>query len=179
MRVNAYCERVLNFTFELDDRLMSMRKIRHFTRFGFILLIALVCTSACGVKRPTPITKVSEVRPPYQGEVVNLAIPKSKLREALLREDLTQQIRLVEVFRRETSMSNAFSQYRLFDVANGSVYHVLGLRTADLLISVDDYVVKSAGRFRDWVKYLPSEKQTKIEVLRHGKALLLSCDFVE
>ena len=101
---------------------------------------------------------------------VELSIPRKKLQKALTRGSEANEIRLVQVFRRE---DQPLPQYRLFSVQHGSIYDLLGLQETDILLAADDHVVFEPAAFRTFVvQYLPTQNDASITLMRDGVAML-------
>lgn len=154
-------------------------------RFGICKCIHVLATlmilglAGCGPR----FGELEPERFPIQRETppniktLSLTIPRSQLATALEKDLLTNKIRVIEIYSaREVSTQPL---YRLFDIAPGSVYELLGLRNADVLVACNERYLRNADVFRQYVRLLKGESRAKIEIMRGPQAMLLDYTFTE
>jgi hypothetical protein len=145
------------------------------------IIISVVCVilglSGCsGNKAPGPIP-ISSVRPGAPNlKTVEFKIPRQEYNAALGRDDLNRRVRIVEVFQSGITASSA-PEYRIFNIAPKSVYALLRLQAADVLVAAHGMVIKSPLAFERYVTVLLTEPASEIEVRRNGQAVLLKFQF--
>ena len=110
------------------------------------LCVLVIGTSftGCSSRKPVVITRISEVRPadPEGLETQQLSLTKSAWQRALNNAELNQHIRLIELVTSPSGIRSPLLEYRLFDIRRGSLYDLLGLRNADVLVAVSGMVVQ-------------------------------------
>lgn len=123
--------------------------------------------------------EASRLKPPAKEAVVfESEITKRDLKRALTDELKTAQMRAVEVFQNSSSAQN-YPSFRLFDIQPGSVYDLLGLKNADIVVAINQRVVVNNGVIAQIVRLLPRENDVSFEVLREGKSTFLKIAFVD
>lgn len=112
---------------------------------------------------------------PPEIKTIEMTIPRSQLLSALEKDLLTNKIRVIEMYAaRDVS---AQPLYRLFDIHPGSVYSLLGLRNADILVAANARYLRNPDVFRQYVRLLRAEKAAQIEVMRGDQPILFSYTF--
>jgi len=139
------------------------------------LLSLFGCASLGGGKFSEGL-KITQVRPSLPGtRVVEKVIEKEKFEKAL-DSGQKNEIRLVEVFSRESSDSTP-REYRFFGIEEDSVYTLLGLQSLDILIAANDYVVPGGAYFWQYLQLLRYEEEAKIEIRREGVPMVFEYTF--
>ena len=147
-----------------------------------VLCVSILVIGACsGKKVDLQDRRISSIRPtPANIEVQELQVKRADLQAALRRDDLVRRIRLVEIFTTAAAgVQTALPEYRLFDIYPGSVYALLGLRSADVLVSANDRILVNASVFIDYIRLLANESEAQIEIRRVGRPVLLKYRFVD
>ena len=111
-------------------------------------------------------------------EVVPMEISMQVYKEHLNRGSDLNRARLIEIFSRNQT-NETYQEFRFFDIQKGSVYWLLGMRTGDVLLSANEFVVPNAQTFWQYLNLLQFEEQAQIEILRSGKPFLFKYQFVE
>ena len=111
--------------------------------------------------------------------VKDLQVSYRDLNLALGNELLTSKIRAVEVFQNSTAVSQNYPNFRLFDIDPASVYALLGLANADILVAINERIVVAPQVIGQVVSLLPKEKGVQFEILREGKSTLIRVQFVK
>lgn len=125
-------------------------------------------------------TKSGVVRPADPlARQVERQIPRGVYRDALAQTALMDGIRLVPIYRRNQEFSEDQPEWRLFDIQKGSAYEMLGLQTADVLVSAHGYVVPRPETFKQYVQLLLKEPEARIEIRRDGTPLVVRTVFTE
>lgn len=121
----------------------------------------------------------SRIKAPAREAVVEeIVVSRVDLKLALGNELKTAQIRAVEVFQSSSGVPQQFPNFRLFDIQDGSVYALLGLKNADILVAINERAVVASHVIGQVVRLLPNEKSVTFEVIRSGKSTLLKVRFV-
>ena len=152
-------------------------------RFLRILAVGLLCfgVSGCagmrshrGLDVEGPSYSLEQLRRPVSpnASVQELSISKAELTRRLTASDAQNSVRVVEVYRRGSSMPNALPEYRLFDVSAHSAYALLGLQTADVLVAAEELAFSSPGKFAGYVSLLQTEPKGLLEVRRDGQPIV-------
>lgn len=115
----------------------------------------------------------SEFRPNESARIVEVQVKRSQMLEVLKNQNLNRA-RLVPVFSHDGPAS-----YRLFDVQPGSVFSMLGLSNADMVLAADDFVISSWTQFFEFLSVLPQEKEANIRIRRAGEIVLLNIKVLE
>jgi len=140
----------------------------------------LVSAGGCFSSVPEAPQTLSSLR---QGAVhsrlVEIEIPKSRYLTALSRGNSLAGIRIVQVYRRESMPSGGLPEYRLFDIDPLSPYALLGLKTADILLATNDYLIYNPEAFRLAVGQLHRESEAWIDLVRDGEPIQLRYRFTE
>lgn len=148
-----------------------------------LLLIALALTGLFGC---APSTVQQGVRldslrvPDPELKTVNLEIKKSALKAAQSNLDGVARIRIVQIYYRNQEYGGFLPpEYRLFDILNGSVYQLLGLKDGDVLVAANGYIIQQPELFRTYARLLGTEPTADVQIRREGSPLLLKYSFVD
>lgn len=145
----------------------------------FFIIILLILSGCSGMRSKSVSEEQRQARtrntPPLI-KTVDLTIPKDRLKTSLEQDVLTEKLRVVAIFRAEDG-TQPF--YRLFDVSPNSVYRLLGLQNADVLVAANERYIANPNVFKQYVRLLPQENKAQIEILRGTEALLLKYTFIE
>jgi len=159
--------------------------VKNFPSFGQVMCLSLVgvlcLASGCSSTRRTPgnAVAVASVRAPIPGtKTVPMKLSKKQYIEALGQGGGIDTARIVEIFHREHFERN-LPEYRFFEVQRGSVYTLLGLQTADVLVAANGFVVPSAGRFKQYLLLMQQLEDASIEVRRGGRHLVFQYEFID
>lgn len=142
------------------------------------VVLCVVCVAlGCSMSAPRGgSVRLSDYRPvPEERRSIPVTVSREELKMALAKGEIVNSIRIVEVFRRG---GTNFPQYRLFDIRPGSVYELLKIENADILVAANDYVVFTPEQFRAFVKLMAKQNTPTIEVARHGKSILYEYNIV-
>lgn len=139
-------------------------------------MLTLFCLIACSAIQ----TEISERKKVPASEIIriDLSVKRSDLLIALGDEYKTSKMRAVEVFQNSTSGASKSPVFRLFEVESGSVYDLLGLREADMIVAINQRIIVAPHVIGQIVRLLPKENQIEIEILRGGKSYLLVTKFI-
>ena len=145
-----------------------------------LVLLFLVLLAACSSMSPKEERRLSVLRP----ESVNLhpkeiVIARSRIKKALADDASIEKLRVVQIFSRVSANGNSLPRYRLFDIDPDSIYQLLGLQNADILVGVNDRVVVNPDIFKVVVRYFIDEKDPQIEIERGGTPLLFKYSITE
>ncbi|MCB0318409.1 MAG: hypothetical protein KDD56_06600 [Bdellovibrionales bacterium] len=109
-------------------------------------------------------------------KVVDLKINSSQYLDLLKGSPEKNKIRLVKIFSSGT-IDQVYPEYRLFDVRDNSIYTLLGLKTADILVSAQEITFSSPQKFFGYLTIIPKQKFGKIEIRRNGLPLVFNYSF--
>ncbi len=143
---------------------------------GVLLAVLSLGSTGCASLFESEPEKYSVVREtPPEIKTIELTIPVSQLKTALEKDLLTNKIRVIEMYAaRDVS---AQPLYRLFDINPGSVYTLLGLQNADILVAASERYLRNPDVFRDYVRLLKNASEAQIEVMRGDQPLLFKYTF--
>jgi type II secretory pathway component PulC len=139
----------------------------------FVALL-IVIGSGCAVSSSREPKFIEDVRPvPPPMKVMSFSIQRRDLQEAL-GQAKENQVRIVPMYQ----STRTSYEYRIFDIAPGSVYSLLGLEPSDVIVAADRYLVKRPEQFPAFVQLMPGLNQASIEIRRGGEARLLKYSFI-
>lgn len=142
---------------------------------GLMVSAFLIGCQATSVTPP----KVGMVKSPNPlATAVPVEVRREKLVERLRDGGVLNSIRLVEVFK-GAGNPNPYPEYRMFDIQQGGVFDLLGIKNGDILVAAHGYSVPSVGKFVEYVNVLPGESSSQIEIVRQKRPLILSLAFTE
>ena len=113
---------------------------------------------------------MTEIQPPA---VVELAVQRKRLVEAMNQGKKFDSLRIVPVYTRSSELEGRAPAYRLFDVRPGSAYQILGLQEGDELLAANGYLIYDPAKFRRYVWLLQREKSAVIDIKREGRRVQL------
>jgi hypothetical protein len=143
------------------------------------LFLTLVCVvilgfNGCAKQPPTPLTYSKLLGGPAQN-VEKRVISKAKLLDLSMRGGSFNELRLVQIFRRGTT--EAFPEYRVFEVRKSGIYDYIGLQSGDVLLAANDYPIFDPDGFRLFTtRYLAEMKKSSINIVREGVAILIELE---
>ena len=118
--------------------------------------------------------RLSVLRPvPRDLKTVEIRLSRDKLNEALTEKVSLEALRIVEIFSSVTPGGDPLPRYRIFGVMPGSVYRLMGLENADIIVGMNDRILANPAVFKAAVQYLPQEKQSELEIVRNSTPMLL------
>jgi len=136
------------------------------------------CSFTAKKDRPADVVSVDSLRggEPFGRKTITKKIDREMYRERLEIDGSANQARLVQIFERGNSESE-LKEYRLLDVRTNSVYSLLGLKHADVIVATNGYVVPSAEMFWSYLALISQFEKAQIEIRRNGAPLLLQYVF--
>ncbi len=141
---------------------------------SLFLALLIVIGSGCAVSSSREPKFIEDVRPvPPPMKVMSFSIQRRDLQEAL-GQAKENQVRIVPMYQ----STRTSYEYRIFDIAPGSVYSLLGLEPSDVIVAADRYLVKRPEQFPAFVQLMPGLNQASIEIRRGGEARLLKYSFI-
>jgi hypothetical protein len=144
----------------------------------FVLLFCALFSFGCAGSRrggdEGTVSPVQRLTPP-DIKRVEMMISRDQLLTALEQDVLTDKLRVVQTF--SSQEAGSVPLYRLFDVHPKSVYGVLGLRNADILVAANERYLRNSIVFKQFVRMLRNEREAMIEVVRGVEPILFSYRF--
>ena len=150
-------------------------------KLGLVLLgcILLVGLSSCAARKNGSVDEAYDLaadsalrRPANPGaKIVEIPVSRTDLNRRLALGSSINKARVVEVFSRDGRAG--LPEYRLFDVQKESALALLGLESADVLLSAEEIAFSSPDKFSGYVSLLPELKQGQIEIRRSGAPIIL------
>lgn len=138
----------------------------------------LITFSSCSSLFVTQDAEPSRIKLPSKEAVIKeIQVSRADLNNALGNELMTSKIRAVEIFQNSSGYSQGFTNFRLFEISEGSVYELLGLSNADILVAINERAVVTPQVISQVVRLLPNEKGVTFEIIREGKSILLKLKF--
>lgn len=146
-------------------------------RLFIILLVLALSTSSCATMRrmfgsaaDNQLGTDSYNQMPGT-RTMKLRLSRSELLARAQQSGGLNTIRLIEIYERERS-SSAPPRYRVFGVQPGSIYELLGLNTADVLLAAEGRVVYTPTGFPTYILvYLPKQSKATIDISREGQPI--------
>ena len=126
------------------------------------ILSVLVCCllAGCSMGKNLSAVRFSEQGGVGTQRVEDVQVSRKKFQSALTQGAGVNDVRLVEIFRRE---GQPFPQYHLFDIRKGGPYELLKLEDGDILLAANDYVVYEPTGFRTYVvDYLRTQQEGSV-----------------
>ena len=147
----------------------------------FVLVIAVCNCSARKLQNGVSIDSVRKSGIPAGQTVRVVEVSRKAFQAAIARGGDVNRLRMVPVFRGpQDSAGTSLPEYRLFDVRPHSVFALVKLEEADILVAAHNFIVYEANSFPTYVlKFLPELADASIEVRRMGAPLLLQYKFIE
>lgn len=145
-------------------------------------LVGFACSAAIllsGCSAMTPWSKKSL----SSGESRILPSDIAKKEMTVLRAELVKRlreqgtgdgVRLIPILKGQSYEVQSHPEYRLFGVKKGSVYELLGLQNADIVVSAQGFIIRDPRIFPEYVALLKNQPDAAIEIRREGRPLLLS-----
>ena len=132
--------------------------------------LCVVGLSTCGVRDDGRTLQYSKIVGALPQKVVEKSFSRKAITAASLQGDAINSMRIVPVFRRGDEMGAMdFPTYRLFDVQSGSIYSMVGLENADVLLAANDLVVLNPEGFKIFVTtVIPKQNTSTITIRRDG-----------
>lgn len=151
--------------------------MKRVSRLLCVTLIPMATLTGCFLQRtPQQPKRIEEIRPnPPIFKSYSLTIQRRDFKSQLGRVG-ENTIRLVPVF--QSAVNPESFVHRVFDVRPKSVYTLMGLQNADILVAVDGYLVKKPEQFVSYVELLQNEDSSTIEILRGGESILLRYNLI-
>jgi hypothetical protein len=142
-----------------------------------LMIISLFFVMGCAGSRSGGSSGVSPVQrlTPPDIKRVELSITRDQLLTALEQDVLTDRLRVVQTF--SSQESGNVPLYRLFDVHPKSIYGILGLKNADILVAANERYLRNSLVFKQFVRMLRGESTAMIEVVRGVEPILFSYKF--
>lgn len=151
--------------------------------FGAVLILVAAVIGGCSassINGNTGPVAIDVVRPPpIERQALKQRVSRKALLVALQKGELVNSPRIVEIFFRSGETDLAIPMYRLFEVHPESVYSLLGLQAADVILAANNFVIFNQQQFRNYVRALPQQEQASIEIKRAGQPLLLTYEIVD
>ena len=141
-----------------------------------ILVLGFVLTlSGCSLFRSRDDFQGEPVaRPIPQGITeVKLAVKRSDYSEHLQRGESINRARFVPVY----SRGGSSGEFRIFDVKPGSIFELLGMKSLDIVVAANGYMVPGGNVFWAYLVMMEKLPEGTIEIRRNGIPLLLRYKF--
>ncbi len=147
---------------------------------GFIAVVALLPLAGCApTLAPSPVL-ISSIRPELPNtKTIELSVSRKEFDQAWGLHELNSKARLIEVFHSGQGSTDGIPEYRVFGVYPKSVYFLLGLRNADVLIGAQGYLIKSSVAFQRYLSVVSREAESQLDIMRDGAPLVLKFRFVD
>jgi len=81
---------------------------------------------------------------------------------------------LIPILKGQSYEGDQTPEYRIFGVKTQSVYQLLGLENADVIVSAHGFVIRDPRVFPEYVALLKVQPSGSIEIRRGSKNLLLA-----
>lgn len=142
------------------------------------LLIIIFLATGCTIPAADKAVKVSTIRKkPAFAQQVKKVLVRDEYQLLLAEGGETNKVRLVEVY--SSDRAAGLIKYRFFGVRTGGVFEYLGLKDADVLVSIEGYVVSNQALLWQYLNLLGRLPKGEIEIERNGVAMTLSYSFTD
>lgn len=157
--------------------LKGMQSMNRVSRLLCIALLPIITCTGCFLQKTSQQPKrIEDIRPnPPIFKSYSLTIQRKDFKSQLGRTG-ENTIRLVPVF--QSAVNPESFVHRVFDVRPKSVYTLMGIQNADILVAVDGFLVKKPEQFVSYVELLQNEDSSTIEILRGGESILLRYNLI-
>ena len=112
-------------------------------------------------------------------KTIEKVVSKNMLKTALKNEASFKAVRTIELYSNSTANGTRIPRYRIFDILPGSVYEVMGLMNADILIGINDRIIVNPALIGAAIRLMPEEKESQIELVRNEVSMLLKYKFID
>jgi type II secretory pathway component PulC len=102
-----------------------------------------------------------------------IVITRQELVRRLQESGVADGVRLIPILKGQSYEGDNTPEYRIFGVKNQSVYQLLGLENADVIVSAHGFVIRDPRVFPEYVALLKVQPSGSIEIRRGGRSLLL------
>lgn len=138
----------------------------------FFILIIIVLAVGCSPKKFNSVDDLEGKKVtrefPATAKVLEVEISSGDFTHTVSQDSSINGLRMVERVLPNLPPHLTLPEYRLFDINPRSIYHKVGLRVADVLISVDNLVVWNPGAFRQIVANLDKIGGMRVQIIRSG-----------
>lgn len=141
------------------------------------LLGVVLTLSGCSLKPPWSQEELAAGKSrklPAEIAKKELTIPRAELVKRLRERGTADGVRLIRTMRGQSYEVEATPEYRIFGVKKGSVFELLGLQNADIILSAESFIIRDPRVFPEYVALLKDQPQASIEIRREGHPLLLA-----
>lgn len=132
----------------------------------------------CQLHRHSP-TVLSSVRPRVSNiETIQLEISRKEYAEILKDQTSIRRLRVIPIVVGGKN-EGVIPEYRLFDVMPSGAPYKLGLRSTDILVAANDFIIYEPEKFKAYLMLLAREKEATIEIRRGANPMLFRYKFVD
>ena len=103
-----------------------------------------------------------------------IVVARQELVRRLQERGVADGVRLVSILKSQSYEGDTAPEYRIFGVKSQSVYELLGLENADVVVSAHGFVIRDSRVFPEYVALLRGQSSGSIEIRRRGRPLLLA-----
>lgn len=157
-----------------------MQGRRLFMGCASLMCGAAVLLSGCSPLRPWAKEGLSAGQPrilPSDIAKQEMTVPRSEFVKRLRERGTVDGLRPVAILKGQSYEVQAFPEYRLFGIKKGSVYELLGLQNADILVSAQGFIIRDSRIFPEYIALLKNQPAAEIEIRRNDRPLLLKVAF--
>jgi S1-C subfamily serine protease len=152
---------------------MILKKINQIFLLCFVMLLA-----GCSAQVVNEPTLINQIRPDPAGvSELNLEITKAQLEKALEVSRGSANLRIVPLVT-SAAQAPATPEYRVFNIKQNGIGHLLGMKNADILVSAHGYVIQSPVQFYKYLQLLRGQESTEIEIRRDTKPIKIKIKFI-
>ena len=154
-----------------------MQLCRFFKRIAGPMFGMAMIFSGCSAMNPWSKEELSSgqtrILPPEIAKK-EISVARVELLKRLRERGTPDGVRLIPILKGQSYEIQPFPEYRIFGVKTGSVYELLGLQNADIVVSAQGFVIRDPRVFPEYVSLLRNQPDAAIEVRREGRPLLLA-----
>jgi type II secretory pathway component PulC len=103
-----------------------------------------------------------------------IVISRTELVRRLKERGVADGVRLIPILKSQSYEGDPTPEYRIFGVKSQSVYQLLGLENADVIVSAHGFVIRDPRVFPEYVTLLKKQPSGSIEIRRGSSSLLLA-----
>lgn len=162
-----------------QQRRCEMRGVVVSVVLAVIVFSITSCSFLQGITGSSKDVVGTELYNPLPGtRVLNRQLAHSELVARSQHSGGVNALRLVQVYARG-QVEGAPPRYRIFGVRRGSIYELLGLSTADVLLAAEGRVIYETDGFTAYVlSYLPNQSRASIDIMREGQPMRFEYEII-
>jgi type II secretory pathway component PulC len=103
-----------------------------------------------------------------------IVVARQEIVRRLQERGVADGVRLIPILKSQNYEGDNTPEYRIFGVKSQSVYQLLGLENADVIVSAHGFVIRDPRVFPEYVALLKVQPSGSIEIRRNGRPILMA-----